>query len=387
MPATAQPAMTQPDVTDARCVALFASALQPSDAPTADMAAREYELLARVAAGPENLQAVLDRAREATGMDSVTLLERGHGDGSALGLRSAGWTPVAVSGRPPPGRPDEAAVMVPATGSLCLALGGRSLPAASRRSLDAFAAQSAVALIQQRLAAAAAAAQAAMQANRMRTLLLATVSHDLRTPLAAAKAAVSGLRCRDVQLTADDHDELLATAEESLDLLTHLAASLLDMSRLHAGALPVFPRPVDLAEIITRSLGSLGPPAQAVKVDLPPGLPQVIADPPIMERVIANLTSNALRYSPTGSPPLLTAGIRGDRIELRVVDRGPGVPLADRERMFAPFQRLGDTGASIGVGLGRRRRQDPKPERRHESAWPNDQSRECHVAWAKEAGA
>jgi two-component system sensor histidine kinase KdpD len=166
---------------------------------------------------------------------------------------------------------------------------------ASRR--GAFAALSVVGWIRQWLAAAAA-ASAAAQADRARTLLLAAVSRDLRTPLAAAKAAVGGLRCRDIQLTADDHDELLATAEESLDLLAHLAASLLDVSRLHAGALPVFPRPVDLAEIVTSSLGSLGPPAQEVKVDLPPGLPQVIADPPIMERVIVNLTSNALRYSP-----------------------------------------------------------------------------------------
>jgi hypothetical protein len=203
--------------------------------------------------------------------------------------------------------------------------------AASGRSPGAFTGLSAVALIEQWLAAASA-AQATAQADRMRTLLLATVSHDLRTPLAAAKVAVSGLRSRDIPLTADDHDELLATAEESLDLLTRLTTSLLDASRLQAGVLPVFPRPVDLAEIITRSLGSLGPPAQAVKANLPPGLPQVIADPPIMERVIANLTSNALRYSPAGSPPLLTAGVRGERIELRVVDRGPGVPPVDRER-------------------------------------------------------
>jgi two-component system, OmpR family, sensor histidine kinase KdpD len=86
-------------------------------------------------------------------------------------------------------------------------------------------------------------------------------------------------------------------------------------------------------------------------VDVPHDLPQVMVDPPIMERVIANVTANALRYSPGGSPPLLTASARGDRIELRVVDRRPGVARADRDRMFAPFERLGDTG-TIGVGLG-----------------------------------
>jgi len=112
-----------------------------------------------------------------------------------------------------------------------------------------------------------------LAADRMRTALLAAVSHDLRTPLAAAKAAVSCLRSSDIELTADDHDELLATAEESLDQLARLLASLLDVSRLQAGTLPVFPRPADLAEIIVRALGSIGPQAQAVmhggRIDYP----------------------------------------------------------------------------------------------------------------------
>ena len=189
------------------------------------------------------------------------------------------------------------------------------------------------------------------EADRARTTLLAAVSHDLRTPLAAAKAAVSCLRSPDLTLGTEDHDELLATADESLELLAHLAASLLDMSRLQAGAVPVFPRPADLGEIIACSLKSLGSDARAVTVDIPADLPQITADPAIMERVIANVTANALRYSPTRLPPLLTAIARSDRIEVRVIDHGPGVPEAGRDRMFAPFQRLGDT-TSTGVGLG-----------------------------------
>ena len=137
-----------------------------------------------------------------------------------------------------------------------------------------------------------------------------------------------------------------------LDQLTHLLASLLDVSRLQAGALPVFPRPADLEEIIARSLGGIGPQARAVIVRIPPELPRVMVDPPIMERVIANLTANALRYSPSGSPPLLTASARGGRVILRVIDYGPGVPEADRDRIFSAFQRLGDTGSTTGVGLG-----------------------------------
>jgi two-component system sensor histidine kinase KdpD len=186
----------------------------------------------------------------------------------------------------------------------------------------------------------------------MRTALLAAVSHDLRTPLASAKAAVTSLRSRDVQWAEEDRNELLATADESLDRLTYLVDNLLDMSRLQAGALSVFPKASDLEEIVSRSLDDLGPAARLVMVEMPRTLPEVQVDPAILERVIANLTANALRFSPDGSPPLLTASTLGDRVELRIVDRGPGIPEADRDRIFVPFQRLGDTDNTTGVGLG-----------------------------------
>jgi two-component system sensor histidine kinase KdpD len=190
------------------------------------------------------------------------------------------------------------------------------------------------------------------EADRMRTALLAAVSHDLRSPLAAAKAAVSCLRSHHLELTAEDHNELLAAADESLDQLTHLADSMLDVSRLQAGSLPVFPRPSDLGEIIASSLSDVGPLAQAVTVHVPGDLPQVMADPAIMERVIVNLVGNALRYAPVSSPLQLTASALGDRVELRVIDCGPGIPEADRDRAFMPFRRLGDTSKTTGVGLG-----------------------------------
>ena len=218
--------------------------------------------------------------------------------------------------------------------------------------LGAFASYAAVALDQQRLAAEAQAAKPIAAADRMRTALLAAVSHDLRTPLASAKAAVTSLRSPDVNWDAEDHDELLATADESLDRLSHLVDNLLDMSRLQAGALSLFPRPAGLEEIVSRALDNLDPAARVVTVDIPESLPEINVDPAILERVIVNLTENALRYSPAGKPPLLTASALGDRVELRVVDRGPGIPEKDRDRMFVPFQRLGDTDNTTGVGLG-----------------------------------
>jgi two-component system, OmpR family, sensor histidine kinase KdpD len=193
---------------------------------------------------------------------------------------------------------------------------------------------------------------AAAAADTGRAALLAAVSHDLRTPLAAAKAAVSGLRAGDGPFTPSDRDELLATADESLDQLTRIVADLLDVSRLQAGAPATFPRPADLGGIIAVCLDGIGLRDKPVITDIPPGLPEVMADAAITERVIWNLLSNALRYSPPASQPLLSARVRGDRVELRVVDHGPGIPEADRNRVFLPFCRLGEPAGRTGVGLG-----------------------------------
>jgi two-component system, OmpR family, sensor histidine kinase KdpD len=348
-------------------VALLVSRVVDIAARRTTQAARanaESELLTTTAGsvlrGQQGLSALLDRVREAFGMDSVTLIECGSPDGQQPADASAGrirttpgsWHVVASRGEPPVTRPDEADVEVPVGGSLLLALRGRTLPAADRRVLGAFASYAAVALDQQRLAAEAQAAKPIAAADRMRTALLAAVSHDLRTPLASAKAAVTSLRSPDVNWAAEDRDELLATADESLDRLTHLVDNLLDMSRLQAGALSLFPRPAGLEEIVSRALDNLDPAAQGIVVDIPESLPEINVDPAILERVIVNLTENALRYSPASKPPLLSASALGDRVELRVVDRGPGIPEKQRDQMFVPFQRLGDTDNTTGVGLG-----------------------------------
>jgi two-component system, OmpR family, sensor histidine kinase KdpD len=318
-------------------------------------AGAESELLATTAGsvlrGQQALAAVLSQVRESFGLESVTLLERAVP--APVPAPAAGrWTAVATAGEPPVLTPESADTEVPVTDRLTLALRGHALAATDRRILGAFAAYAATALEQERLAAAAEAARPIAEADRMRTALLAAVSHDLRTPLASAKAAVTSLRTTDVQWTAADRAELLATADESLDRLAHLVDNLLDMSRLQAGALAVFPRPADLAEIVARSLDDLGPASRSVVVAIPEDLPEVAVDPGIAERIIANLTANALRYSPEGAPPALRGSVLLDRVELRVIDRGPGIPEADWTKMFVPFQRLGDTDNTTGVGLG-----------------------------------
>jgi two-component system sensor histidine kinase KdpD len=319
-------------------------------------ASAESELLVTTAGsilrGQGTLDALLERTREAFGMRSASLLEcQDRPAGSARGP-GTGWSVVACSGTAPASRPDDADVDVPVSDTLTLALAGRPLPADDRRVLGAFAAYAGIALEQQRLAAEAEAAKPIAAADRMRTALLTAVSHDLRSPLASAKAAVTSLRSPDIHWDAADTAELLATADESLDRLTRLVGNLLDMSRLQAGALSLFPRPAGLDEIVALALDALGPTGKDIAVEIPDSLPAVQADPAILERVVVNLTENALRYSPAGKPPLLAASALGDRVELRVVDRGPGIPESGRERMFVPFQRLGDTDNTTGVGLG-----------------------------------
>ncbi|MET1000146.1 MAG: DUF4118 domain-containing protein [Marmoricola sp.] len=194
--------------------------------------------------------------------------------------------------------------------------------------------------------------QGLAEVDRTRTALLAAVGHDLRTPLAAAKASVSTLRSVDLDLVADDREELLATADESLDALTRLIENLLDMSRIQAGALALQLRTVSLEEVVGRALDDLGSTSASIIVDLPPGPTDVEVDPGLLERVLANLLANAQRFSSPGRPPMLTAARDGNAVAVRIVDHGPGIPAEQREQVFLPFQRLGDTDNTTGVGLG-----------------------------------
>ncbi|WP_443051427.1 ATP-binding protein [Streptomyces sp. NBC_00234] len=247
---------------------------------------------------------------------------------------------------------DPAASQVAVGDDLFLVLRGRTLPASEHRVLAAFAAHFAAAVERARLVEAAAEVEPVRAADRMRTALLAAVSHDLRTPLAAGWAAVGSLRSVDVEFTAQERAELLATADESMARLSRLIDNLLDMSRLQAGALTLDLRAITLEEALPAAFDALPPEAPRPVVRRLAETPPVLADPPLLERVIANLVANAVRHAPPGHPVLITTSALAGRVELRVVDRGPGLPRADRERVFEPFQRLGDTDNTTGVGLG-----------------------------------
>jgi len=307
-------------------------------------AAAEAGTLADLASGAldegDALNRMLDRLRSTFALTSATLLER----------RDGVWVPVA--GDLDQGLLERADHVVPANNHLRLALRGGRLRAGDERVVEAFAVQAAAVLERTRLGRAAAEAAALAEVDRTRTALLAAVGHDLRTPLAAAKAAVSSLRSDDVALDHRDRVELIATADESLDRLAGLVDNLLDMSRLQAGAMSVHPQPTAVDEVLARVLDDLAPAGRRVRVDLPDDLPPATADPGLLERVLANVVDNALHYSPPERPPALTGRRARDRVEIRVVDHGPGIPVQQRDRVFLPFQRLGDTDNTQGVGLG-----------------------------------
>jgi two-component system sensor histidine kinase KdpD len=189
------------------------------------------------------------------------------------------------------------------------------------------------------------------QAKELRTALLAAVGHDLRSPLATAKASIGGLLSSELDLSEQDQEELLVSADGALDQLTAVVVNLLDMSRLHTGALTIALQPTDVAEQVARAIAITSPDG-GVRTHVPATLPAVLADPGLLERVLANLLANALRYSPSNVPPRVEATQDGDQISIRVIDHGPGVPVDQFERIFTPFQREGDTDLTTGLGLG-----------------------------------
>jgi two-component system sensor histidine kinase KdpD len=283
-----------------------------------------------------------------TATDVVEHLAHHQAVGAELQEQVAGrWVRIAVSGV---ADEDDECVVSPIRADLRLRLFGAADDTLSQRTVEGYGAQAAAALDRERLRVQAAQAEILGAGNRMRTALLAAVSHDLRTPLAAVKASVSSLRQRDVEWSAADQSELLATIEENADRLDGLIANLLDMSRIHTGSLQPLLRPVSLEEIAPLALRGLD--GSAIRLDLPDGLPLVVTDPGLLERAVANLLANALRYSPPGEPPELRATAHDGELHLDVVDHGPGVSPGSRQTMFLPFQQLGDRRNAGGVGLG-----------------------------------
>lgn len=297
----------------------------------------------QVLAGDDSAQAIVERLAEMFGQDEVRIEER---PGEAMRERGA-WTVLARAGQgEQAGNEQSGTSVVRIDDDHRLVLRGRDLPASDRQAVEAFGSQAAVVLEHRRLRAAAAQARALEDTEATRTALLAAVSHDLRTPLAAIRAAVDGLTLVDVELGADDTAALEVTLAESTTRLERLIDNLLDLSRLQTGAVRPVLRDTSLEEVV---LVAVEPWLAFVDLEVPEDLPLVRADAGLLERVVANLVSNAVRHA--GSRVRVTVWAENDDAVIRVVDRGPGVPDARKATMFQPFQRLGDV-SDTGLGLG-----------------------------------
>ncbi|WP_210651095.1 ATP-binding protein [Nocardioides sp. SYSU D00065] len=288
----------------------------------------------------DDLSGLLSSACRLFGADGAAVLRRDEGGGETV-VAQCGHPPTSVE------RADMAAA-VDERSSLVLA--GAALPATRRGLLNAYAAYAKVMEERRRATRAEVERLRLAEVDRTRTALLAAVSHDLRNPLAAVKVAVASLRSTDVTWSAEDEAELLRTIEEQADRLTALVTNLLDMSRISTGSISAAVTEVALAEAVRRSISPLAG-GERIEVAVAPDV-LVLADAGLLDRVLANICENALKYTPASATVRVDASVGTARVVVRIADSGPGVPRGDQERLFAPFQRLGDVPQQDGVGLG-----------------------------------
>jgi len=299
-------------------------------------------LAGSVLRGGDAVPAMLEQLRETFSLGGVALLQRDE--------TTRSWNVLGRAGSDAPSDPERASAAVPIQDDLVFALQGRPLSAEDLRVVSAVGLQAEAVLERDRLRTEARATRGERERTAMRTALLAAVSHDLRTPLAGIKAGVTALTSSGATIGPDDEHALLTDVALCTDRLQALIDNLLDMSRLDAGAVSPVREPVALDEVVPRAVEALA--VESVVIDVPENLPLVMADAGLLERAVANVVENALRYTPPGKKVQIVADELRDAVVVRVVDCGPGVPDSRKKEMFTAFQRLGDAPSGHGVGLG-----------------------------------
>ncbi|WP_253908421.1 sensor histidine kinase [Arthrobacter sp. H41] len=321
------------------------------------------ELARGVLAAEDTLQGFLHHVRTHFGMAGAAIYAPSNDESSARPVEASTSTLLALDGEqvtfpggggpatPRPSGGGDASTRLP--DGLELVLYGRALTGREQRLLVAFGSQLAALRQRQQLLASTEENRRLAEGNVMRTAILRAVSHDLRTPLAAIKLAVTSLRQQGIDFTPAEEAELLGTIETSSDRLASLIDDLLDMSRLTGDAVTAHLGPVHWTDVVAAALQ--GTPSRNMTILLAPNTPTVQADFGMLERVIANIAENAQKYAGDSDVEITTlvAGTVNDfpASELRIRDHGGGVDRDGIVRMFQPFQRLDDTGAT-GVGLG-----------------------------------
>ncbi|ACL39691.1 osmosensitive K+ channel signal transduction histidine kinase [Pseudarthrobacter chlorophenolicus A6] len=300
----------------------------------------------------------LDQLRDEFQLTAVSVLAPDADNGDTRGVGVKTWTVRARAGSGAPATADEADGTDRLTAGLILAWKGRPLSGGERRLLAAFEAHLTALIERQQLTSTLRETVRLGEANRIRTSILRAVSHDLRTPLAGIRLAVTALGRQRDKTTAEEQTEMIDTIDSYSGRLENLVGNLLDMSRIDSDALSILHEPVTWLDVVTTVLRELPP--NSVRIDLAPNLPALDCDRGLLERALANIVENAVKYA-QGSDIVIvatTGGLlapgAGDRptSELRVIDHGTGVPSERVLAMFQPFQRLGDESNRAGIGLG-----------------------------------
>jgi two-component system, OmpR family, sensor histidine kinase KdpD len=196
--------------------------------------------------------------------------------------------------------------------------------------------------------------QALKDTERLQTALLNSVSHDLRTPLVSIIGALSSLEETGMTLNETDKRTMIQVALDEAHRLNRLITNLLDVSRIEAGALRVNKQPCDIQELIGAAVAQLGGRTgkRNFSIDIPEGLPLMVADSSLLVQAIVNLLDNAVKYSPPDSSVDINARIEADAIIVEVADRGEGIPPGDLDHIFEKFYRVQGSEKAPGTGLG-----------------------------------
>ncbi len=231
---------------------------------------------------------------------------------------------------------------------------GRALEPGESATIEALASGLAIALDRARLDTAARDQQLRADLARSRAGFLTAVTHDLRTPLATIKTATGALLAPDSPLDAEERHELLEATYSEAARLEGLVTKVLELTRIRTGAILPEPFEIEAPDLVRAAVDRLGPAGRqrGIALELDPDLPALEVDSLLMEYALVNLLENALLHDPSGCEILVRGSAVGGRVELAVVDHGPGIPVADRERVFEEFVRLRAATDGPGTGLG-----------------------------------
>ena len=307
-------------------------------------AAALTRLAASVLAGRGDPPALLEEIRDMFGLAAVSLLER-RDDGAG-----PCWYVVASAGEQPPEAP-EADAVIPVSETFTLAGRGRALGTADTRVLHACAVQVVSGVMHRRQAGHDAAATPHTADVRSRSALLAATIQTAREQLSAAQAALAELSDNGVAAAPADRAALVAAARRAVDRIARIITDLSDLSRLHAGALETYLRPVGLDDVIAACIDDLGPGGHHITLSMPEDLPDVIADGEFLTRILTSLMADALHRSPADAPPVLTAAAPASHVQIRIADQGPGPEQGDGAHSL-PLRLARDLTEAMGGTFG-----------------------------------